>query len=193
MNSEAGQYHTYSKDQVSKIGNTIIYLARKIKSPAKTTILKLLYILDEKSIEKSGLPFLNLEYKVWKFGPVSQDIFVELSDKPTFLKGYFTRDETTIEGNIIPEKEFCDDEFSQNDLDLLDSVIAEFGNKTSKYLVEYTHKEGSLWHIAAKKHDVLDLLQNEKINTTDFKIDFSELLLHDKKKKGIYEEFLEHN
>ena len=111
----------YTKGQIDKIGNTIVFLTSKIQKISKTKLLKLLYILDEISIKKSGIPFLNLEYKVWKFGPIASDIFVELSSVPSILKDYIVR-ETTENGHnfISPKKDFIDDEFTQNELDLLD-------------------------------------------------------------------------
>ena len=43
--------------QVEKIGNTVVYLSQKIPTLKKTKLLKLLYILDEISIKKTGIPF----------------------------------------------------------------------------------------------------------------------------------------
>ncbi|MGB1450973.1 MAG: type II toxin-antitoxin system antitoxin SocA domain-containing protein, partial [Marinirhabdus sp.] len=118
-------YTRYSPDQIAKIGNTVVFLAQKIENISKTKILKLLYILDELSIRKSGIPFLNLKYKVWKFGPVSEDIFIDLSSPPTLLKGYIKR-KPNNEGKITitPLVDFNDDEFSKNDIELLHFVLA---------------------------------------------------------------------
>ena len=187
-------YTKYSSDQISKIGNTIIYLANSIKDISKTKTLKLLYILDELSIRKSGIPFLNLRYKVWKFGPVAEDIFIELSSSPTLLKGYIER-KPTVDGKTFlnPLKKFNDDEFSENDIGLLDFVISRFGNKTALELVSYTHRKKAPWHNTAKHNSILELLENGEINNTDFIIDFSELVSHDSRKKEMYEDYLAHN
>ncbi len=188
------KYTTYSSDQISKIANTIIYIASKIKGISKTKVLKLLYILDELSIKKSGIPFLNLKYKVWKFGPVSEDIFIDLSTSPTILKG-FIESKINKEGNkeIFPLKEFNDDEFSQNNLELLDYVILNFGSKTAKELISYTHREKAPWHNAALENSVLDLLIEEKISNTEFLINFKDSIAHDERKTRIYEDYLEFN
>lgn len=182
----------YSKEQIDKIGNTVVYLTEKIKNASKTKIIKLLYILDEISIKKSGIPFLNLEYKVWKFGPVANDIFVEFSSAPSLLREYIIRS-TTVEGHdyISPKQAFKDDEFSQNELDLLDFVIAKFKDYTSDDLIAYTHRKNSPWYNTAVKNSVLELLENEKISTTDFVIDMSELVSYDDRKLNIYRECIE--
>jgi len=57
------EYYTrYNPDQLSKIGNTIIYLSQSIDKLSNTKLLKLLYILDGISIKRSGIPILNLKF-----------------------------------------------------------------------------------------------------------------------------------
>lgn len=182
-------YTKYTSEQLDKIGNTIIFLIKNIKKLPKTKLLKLLYILDEKSIQRSGTPFLNLNYEVWKFGPVDKDIFIELSDEPTLLKNFIEKKRENDKVSFVAKSEFCDDEFSNNELRLLQEVVNEFGNYTAKELVRYTHKEGTLWHTIAKEKGVLEDLEAEKINATEFDIDLSLLIQHDKRKKQIYEEY----
>lgn len=183
-------YTKYSEDQISKIGNTIIYLSESIGELSKTRLLKLLYILDEVSVKKSGIPFLNLHYDVWKFGPVDKDIFIELSSKPNLLKKYIKRSVIKNGRNIImPAIGFCDDEFSDNDFALMDFVISKFGRSTSKELVSYTHKKGSPWYNVAKKNAILELLEREEINSTDLEIDLGELVQYDKRKKQLFKDY----
>ncbi len=187
-------YTTYSPDQISKIGNTVVFLAEKIENLSKTKILKLLYILDELSIKKSGIPFLNLKYKVWKFGPVSEDIFIDLSTSPTILKGYIERSLSTEGKTVITSLvKFEDDEFSQNDIDLLNIVTSEFGNKTAKELISYTHREKSPWHNTAKENSILELLEKEEISNTEYVIDLSKLVNHDSRKKELYNDYIAFN
>lgn len=186
----ASEFYTqYNPDQLSKIGNTIIYLSKNINQLSKTKLLKLLYILDEISIKRSGIPILNLKFKTWKFGPVSEDIFVELSSEPSFLKGYFQKQIIGDNLYILPNGEFNDDEFSQNDLDLMDFVIKEFGGRTAKELIDYTHRKNSPWYNTALKNSVLELLQEEQINNTEFVIDMGELIKYDERKSALYEDF----
>jgi uncharacterized phage-associated protein len=84
----------------------LIYLSQKMGELSKTKALKLLYILDELAIKKSGIPFFNLKYKVWKFGPVSEEIFIDLSSDISLLKGYVER--TSEEGiNLIKRNLFA--------------------------------------------------------------------------------------
>lgn len=185
------QYFILSNEQIDKVGNAIIYLSNSsIGAMSKTKILKLLYILDEISIKKSGIPFFNLPYKVWKFGPVAEDIFVDLTTDLSKLKAYITRDK---DNNFIPTASFNDDEFSNNDIRLMDWVINQYGKLSAKELVVVTHRENAPWHIAAVENNILELLNSEVISNTEILIDFSTLISHDEIKKLIYKDYLEMN
>ncbi|MFK8297373.1 Panacea domain-containing protein [Capnocytophaga cynodegmi] len=186
---ETRAYVKFSDSQFEKIGNTMVYLTKKIGGISKTKLLKLLYILDEISIKKSGIPFLNLTYKVWKFGPVSEELFIDLSSKNEIgkLKKYLkNRDD-----KFYPIVAFNDDEFSENDIELMDFVISKYGHKTANQLVNYTHRETGLWHQTAKNNGVLELLENEIINSTEFVIDMKKLVEHEPKKQEMYLDYLE--
>ncbi|WP_454989814.1 Panacea domain-containing protein [Capnocytophaga sputigena] len=181
-------YTQYSEAQLNKIGNTAIYLSERIQHLSKTKFLKLLYILDELSIKQSGIPFFNLDYKVWKFGPVAEPIFIDLSSEMTLLSPFIKSDKN---GYLSAKKSFNDDEFSDNDINLLDEVIERFGNQSAKQLVTYTHNEDSLWNKTAKEHNVLALLENEMINSTNLYLNLADLVANDPHKKAIYEDYIE--
>jgi hypothetical protein len=183
-----GTYTEYSKEQLDKVGNAAIYLSERIAQLSKTKFLKLLYILDELSIKQSGIPFFNLDYKVWKFGPVAEPIFIDLSSEMTLLAPFIKSDKN---GHISAKKSFNDDEFSDNDIALMDRVIEDFGYKTAKELVFYTHNEDSLWNKTAKKHNVLALLEKETINSTNLYLNLADLVADDPRKKAIYEDYIE--
>lgn len=182
----------YTKEKIEKIGNSIVYLANNIKGISKTKLLKMLYFLDETSLKRSGIPFFNLEYKVWKFGPVSNEIFVELSSSPSMLKEYINR-EVSIDGHtyISAKCDFKDDEFSQNDLDLLEYIVEKYKDATVNELITLTHNKNSPWYNAAIKNKVYDSLMNEEISCTDHRVDLMELVNSDERKKKMYQDYLD--
>ena len=184
---------TYHQEQVDKLGNTLIYLSDKLNGLYKTKALKLLYILDESSIKQSGIPFLNLNYEVWHLGPVVKDIYVELSDGPSLLKDYITIEQDEQGNSIKALQQFVDDEFSDNDIILMDKVIKQFGHKPVKELIKYTHRENSLWYSEAVKNGILEELESKKKTTSSLEIDFSDLIKHDEQKLSIYTRYLEYN
>ena len=192
------QYVQYREDQLDKLGNTAVYLSEHISDLSKTKLLKLLYLLDERSILERGFPFLNLQYKVWKIGPVAQPVFVDLSSEITMLAPYvhYVRNEPCRTSDsdwqrLAPNGPFCDDEFSAYDIELMDRVISEYGKLTAKELVNATHRPGSLWYETARENGVLEPLENERINSTDFTLDMGRLVTDDPYKKEKYESYRE--
>lgn len=186
-------YIKFNKNQLEKIGNTVVYLSENIPQLSKTKLLKLLYILDEISIKKSGIPFLNLKYKVWKFGPVSEELFIDLSSEPKLLEDFIEKNNDQGINYVTPIVGFNDDEFSDNDIELMDFIIEKFGNKSAKDLISYTHRTNSPWYNTAKENGVLELLEKEIINNTEYLIDMGQLISHDDRKREIYSDFIESN
>ena len=184
-------YFQLTNEQMDKIGNAMIYLSKEIPNISKTKMLKLLYLLDEFSIKNSGIPFFNLQYKAWKLGPVSEEIFIELSDKPLRLGKYIDIQNSNNGTCILPKSEFCDDEFSDNDIELLEKMIAQFKNTPAKQLIEYTHRPNSPWRNTAEEKGVYNLLEQGHINNTEIVVDMSCLVVHDERKKSIFELYME--
>lgn len=181
----------YSHDQIDKLGNALIYLIEKMGSLPKTSLLKLVYIIEEKSIEKRSMPFFNLDFEVWKFGPVCQNLYVEFTEEPTILKDYIKKRNTRNGFVFDKNSSFNDDEFSDSDISLMDEIINEFSGANCNDLVEYTHRENSLWYNTAKENGVLELLLNEEIPTTNLKINFEELIKNEPSKLEFYHEHKE--
>lgn len=67
-----------------KIGFVLNYFASNIQNLSMTKTLKLLNILDETSIKETGTPITWLGYKVWKMGPVTNDIYNEIKRNQVF-------------------------------------------------------------------------------------------------------------
>lgn len=176
----------YFKNDIEKIGNTIIYLADKIDDLSKTKLLKILYLLDEFSIKEFGLPFLNLKYEVWQLGPVSQEIFVDLSDDPIILKDYIEINTIENKRYIKPKKVFNDDEFSDNELDLLEKLTQAVKNEPAYVLVNFTHKKDSLWYSTASRHNLIEKFQMGVKNSSNVELNFEEILQNEPVKLSIY-------
>jgi uncharacterized phage-associated protein len=164
----------YTKEQIDKIGNAIIYFSKHMDDLTKTKILKILFLLEEASIKKTGHPFIGIDFQLWKLGPVAKDIFIDLSsdENPTLLNDYIQRDST--DNKLFKAKAaFNESEFSVNDIKLMDIIIGFVKNKPASYLVKHTHGAASLWRKSALQYGVLELLENELVNSTEYEVDFS--------------------
>lgn len=181
----------FTKDQIDKIGNTIVFLSKEMADLSKTKILKILFILEEASIKKYGYPFFGIDFQIWKLGPVVKDIFIDLSEEsPCLLSAYIARDENSP--SIFQScKGFNDDEFSDNDMELLQIVSSFVKDKNAATLVQITHGQNSLWRKSAIKNGVLELLEEELINSTEFNVDFSLLFENDPVMVAKFEEIKE--
>jgi uncharacterized phage-associated protein len=184
--------HQYSPDQIDKIGNTIIYLCNHIRPLYKTKLLKLLYLLDEFSVKKYGIPFLNLDYEVWQAGPVCSDIYQELNEKPNLLEGYIalTFDESGTK--VTGKRSFSDCEFSDSEISLLEYSVTTFKYTSAPELVALTHRETSPWYIAAQEHGLLELFEAKKTNTSHCHLDLSELIKGDTIKEQRFRDYQEY-
>ena len=165
MGNSASMTQPYSKDQLDKIGNTLRFLTSDSSQP-KTKILKMIYLLEEASIKKYGVPFFNIPFEVWQFGPVPRPIYTSLHH---LFQDYI--DLSTVgsaKGDVAlvtAKGEFNDDEFSDNDLEILSEIKQTYSKESTDNLVNLTHKEGSPWHIAAVENNLLDQFNRGKTST----------------------------
>lgn len=127
------------------------------------------------------MPFFDLNFYVWQLGPVAKDLYVELSpNEPEYnenvlLENYITKEIKDNKVYINSKIDFCDDEFSDLELELLGNVIERFKYCTANELINFTHRKNSPWYNAALKNGVLDLLESKQMTTTEIKIDLSPL------------------
>ena len=159
-----------------KLGNTCVYMAQRIPNLSKTKLLKMLYFMEEYSVLRFNTPFLGLPFEVWQAGPVVKDVFVDLSENPVLLDGFVKRIQEDGATYVKPVAEFCDDEFSDNDIIVMDDIIKRYGNKTATELVQLTHKEGTPWWKIAKEHGLLEAFEQKLMNNSDLVIDLGKEL-----------------
>jgi len=81
---------TFSESSRVRLGNAVMYIAARAKYPYKTEVLKLLYLMEERMVQKYHVPMLSIPYSVWRLGHVSVDVFEELSDGPVLLADFVT-------------------------------------------------------------------------------------------------------
>lgn len=162
-----------------RLGNAVMYIAAHAKYPYKTEVLKLLYLMEERMVQKYHVPMLSIPFSVWRLGPVSVDVFEELSDGPVLL-GDFISLQFNGQGIIVkPIKEFDADEFSDAELQVMAEVMARYGQMNSEELIAETHKEGSLWRETAKEHGLLEDFEECRANSSNVVIDMGRQLCPD--------------
>lgn len=183
----------YTRDQLEKLGNGIIYLAERIRPLYKTKLLKLLFLLDEGSVKRSGIPMFGLDYQAWRMGPVAKEVYVDINDGVTLLKDYIRVVRDDRGGRIEAVRPFSDDEFTERDLQLLGWITEANTRASSQELIDVTHDPNSLWYKLADEKGILEQFEKGKRNTSDHVLDLGQVVAHDPVKSQVYadhQEFL---
>ncbi len=173
-------------DQIEKLGNTALFFAHNIYELNKTKLLKLVYLCEEYFVKKYAAPFLGLPFQAWQFGPVQKELFVnldpesilELNQKQSILSDYIT---VTLEGNnryhIKPLKEFQDDNFSDDEISIMEHIAQTYKYHDANNLISITHKGTSLWYnTVIKEIGLMDRFEKKIQAVSDIKLDFADLL-----------------
>ena len=135
----------YSKAQIDRIGNLLVYITSKLGPTPKTKLLKLIYIIEEESVKQSGTPFTELAYTFFPLGPVCTFVNNQIDKKREPITHFVSIQGTGNSITISPNAIFDDGEFSDFDFQIIDEVIKKFSGLSSAKLIEYTHREGSVW------------------------------------------------
>ena len=140
-------------------------------------------------VQQYHVPMLAIPYSVWRLGPVSVDVFEELSDGPVLLSEFIALDFNGQGIKVTPKREFNDDEFSDAELQVMGQVMEKYGDMNSEQLIAETHKKGSLWYDTAKDHGLLEDFEEKRATSSSIVIDMGRHLCPDH--RAYYEEVLE--
>jgi uncharacterized phage-associated protein len=166
------------------IGNIIILIANQCKPLYHTKLLKLLYLIDEAAIVRTGTPITWLTYNAWHYGPVAEDVYYsKVAGHNRFDE--FVKFECAGENKYIvkPVAVFDDAEFSESDMTVINDVLEKYGRMETRKLVGITHLEGSLWEKTVKRSNI-HFSENNK--TSGVSLNFAELIENDGFKKTVY-------
>lgn len=167
-----------------KIGSLLAYISSRIKDINLRKLIKLVYLIDEKSVCDRGIPITWLDYYVWKKGPVAPCIY-ELKNNggkfSNFVSVLRNRENKVI---IIPSINELDSSllFSRKELKLINEIIDEYGNLSADNLSLITHEINGLWYCAKKRHNI----NFEHSSQTNIKLDLRELIKKDQEKINVY-------
>lgn len=176
----------YTQDQIEKLGNAVIFLCERIKPLTKTKLLKLIYLIEESSVKKFGIPFFNIRFDAWRLGPVARDLYVELTEETALLERFIEKTTKNDIVNIVAKKSFSDDQFSDNEVALLEQIVQKFKYSSADDLIELTHREHSPWHVTAEENGLLVAFENRTATASNVEIDLSKILAGDEEKLKRY-------
>lgn len=166
------------------VGNLIILLAGKCRPLYLTKLLKLLFLIDEEAVKRTGAPITWLSYQAWQFGPVVEDIFYSKNTGHNRFNEFVAF--RNIQDNkciIDPVAEFDDSEFSDLDLEIINDVFEKYGLLNTSELVKIVHAKNSLWHTTIEREGIQFSEDNK---TSEIELDFTEQIKDDFKKTVYY-------
>jgi len=165
----------YKQDTVEKIGNAMIYILNHTHNTSKTKLIKLLYFIEEYSVKKNKIPFFDIPFEVWQAGPVPKSVYIDMNENLEIFGDFISKKRQR--GNdydfFIAMKEFCDDEFSDNEIELMDTVIKNLGSKTATELVTLSHSKDGAWYKIAFDNNLVDSFESGRANSSNCEIDMT--------------------
>ena len=179
-----------------KVANIIIFFADGQTTSLKR-IIKLMFIADESSVKRYGVPISWLKYFAWVQGPVPSQMYLELEKQAGIEKNEALRikNKFQLDGfikasaaarlnanqrsvDITPRVPFDDAEFTEYELEILREVKEKFGSWSITKLIEYTHGKNTLWGKVVRSNRLNRVFQYQ--SKTDFQVAFFPILRGDK-------------
>jgi hypothetical protein len=176
----------FAKDQLEKLGNTLIFLLQHDPQMNWTKILHSLFLLEEAAWKNYIQPFFDVPFQLWKTGPVAKDVYLGLiEENPALLAGYIKNaaGDTDL---FLPVTKFSDEPFSENEMEMLKAVTNFVTYKTGDELTHHNTGVNSLWYQNAVRLGILQLFEKGTLYSTGITTDFSLLFSDDASLKRYY-------
>lgn len=136
-----------------KFVHLIAYLAEKCDGFDILKAVKLIYFIDRKHLVKYGRPVLGDDYYHLPWGPVpssSYDLLKDVIRTPPSEWGenqylekllqYITVDKSHKYPLFVAKEKANMDYFSANEMDIINSIVAEYGQYDSRVLIDLVSK-----------------------------------------------------
>lgn len=174
---------------VNRVGALLEYICSLMPHIHLRKLLKVVYLVDEKSVKLRAIPLTWLDYYAWKKGPVAPLVYDvkngEFSDYVICTK------EADGKWHVSPVKttRYSIDQdmkvFSEYEMDIINSVVAHCESKSADDLTDETHQDNSLW----SKTVALNNINFDKSGRSNYIVNLNDL--NDADGKEIYADALD--
>lgn len=145
------QENGFAQLSLTRLKNIMIYLIQNCGDIFCTKMNKLLFYTDFLSYRERGIAMSGLSYRAISYGPVPENWDRAYSQFDEIKQE--TRVIGNFEGNILTSSMTVDKSFfTQEELDILDSVCSRFHDMSSRDISEISHKEKA-WIDCHDKHN----------------------------------------
>lgn len=104
------------------------YILQKLPGISTMKLQKLCYYVQSWSLAWDGLPIFDEDFEAWANGPVSPELYSK-------HRGQYLLDADDL------KKYLSADKLTELEIETIDIVLDDYGNKTPHWLSELTHKE----------------------------------------------------
>ena len=176
---------------MEKNGALLAYIAEKNPGIHLRKLLKMVYLIDEKFMEKRGFPLTWFNYQVWEKGPVAPEVYAvkdgAFDDYVTCRKNKDGKNIVTpvLQHDYLIGKQM--EAYSLYEMEIIDSVIDAYCGKSADELTDITHRDDSLWTKIVNEQKVVFV-----DGKSDVEIPLSRLNDSDEEKSAVYEEALDY-
>lgn len=172
-----------------KVGALLEYICAQMPHIHLRKLLKVIYLIDEKSVKMRYIPLTWLNYYAWKKGPVSPAVY---NVKTGAFTDYVTcKKEEDGKWHVVANKTYpyaIEKDlkvFSAYEMDIINSVIAQCEDKSADELTDQTHSEDSLWSQTVAQYGI----SFAESGRSDHQINLNEL--NDEDGKEVYMDALD--
>ncbi|MCD8297716.1 MAG: DUF4065 domain-containing protein [Prevotella sp.] len=154
-NTKRDKYNGYARKSLDIVENCILYFVNRMGGVYKTQMNKLLFYTDFLSYKRHGMGMTGLSYLAIQFGPVPKNWDKVYSAFDSFDLQLVEILEGIDGERIISDKTFDNNVFTEEQLDVLNTVYSKFGRMTSKQISQYSHSEPA-WQDNIDNHSTID-------------------------------------
>jgi len=176
---------------MEKNGALLAYIAEKNPGIHLRKLLKIVYLIDEKFMEKRGFPLTWFNYLAWEKGPVAPEVYaVKEGAFSNYVKCEKNKDGKNIVTPVLQHDYLVGKQmeaYSLYEKEIIDSVIDAYSGKSADELTGITHQEDSLWTKIVEEQKVMFV-----DGKSDVEVPLTRLNEGDEEKKAIYEEALDY-
>jgi uncharacterized phage-associated protein len=151
--ARAGMHLQY-RPRYDKIIEVMLHLAHLRPGLDKYQVVKLLYLADREHFNRFGRPITQEQYFALPYGPVASNAMdlMEMDARALARAGVADLPFGLVKDGALvrlgpPKREIDREMFSRTDLQILEAVVAEYGDRTFKELFEATHDHPA-WKLA---------------------------------------------
>lgn len=176
---------------MEKNGALLAYIAEKNPGIHLRKLLKMVYLIDEKFMEKRGFPLTWFNYQAWEKGPVAPEVYaVKTGAFSNYVKCQKNQDGKNIVTPVLQHDYLISKQmevYSLYEKEIIDSVIMAYCDKSADELTNITHHDDSLWSKIVDEQKVVFV-----DGKSDVEIPLTRLNDGDEEKSAIYEEALDY-